>query len=279
MAFEIQSPAFANGEVIPRLFTCEGDDISPHLTWTEAPAGTQSFALFCNDPDAPGGTWWHWAAFDIPTDHAGLRAAVWDEAEYAPVVRAETPHTVAVRAGAQHAAAAPAKIAVPPAAETTYALAVAGGAAIDTVAGLTTGFAADTVVRACLSRCPAKDTPSTRIARHALDGVAGGIDDVQSAEELALDYSQTVLPPKKYILPPRETLFRFEGTNLEAVVAESDRLTVALGVHTCDMHAIHLLDRVHDQGYPDQHYQARRENHDRAQFRKRRQIYKITQTR
>jgi sulfhydrogenase subunit beta (sulfur reductase) len=85
-------------------------------------------------------------------------------------------------------------------------------------------------------------------------------DDVESVEELALDYTQTVLPPKKYILPPRETLFRFDGTRLEAVVAQSDRLTVALGVHTCDMHAIHLLDRVHERGYSDQHYQARREN-------------------
>ncbi len=75
MAFEIQSPAFADGDAIPRQFTCEGEDTSPHLTWSEAPAGTQSFVLLCDDPDAPGGTWWHWAAFDIPTDHAGLPEA------------------------------------------------------------------------------------------------------------------------------------------------------------------------------------------------------------
>lgn len=75
MAFEIKSPAFADGDGIPRQFTCEGADISPHLTWMEAPAGTQSFVLLCDDPDAPGGTWWHWAAFDIPTDHAGLPEA------------------------------------------------------------------------------------------------------------------------------------------------------------------------------------------------------------
>jgi hypothetical protein len=61
----LRSSAFADGSVIPRRFSCEGDDISPPLEWNDVPAGTKSFALLCEDPDAPGGTWHHWAAYDI----------------------------------------------------------------------------------------------------------------------------------------------------------------------------------------------------------------------
>ena len=59
------SIAFPDGAAIPRRFTCEGEDISPPLAWTDAPAETKSFVLLCDDPDAPGGTWHHWAAYDI----------------------------------------------------------------------------------------------------------------------------------------------------------------------------------------------------------------------
>ncbi|MEW6641745.1 MAG: YbhB/YbcL family Raf kinase inhibitor-like protein [Pseudomonadota bacterium] len=60
------SSAFADGAHIPRRFTCDGDNRSPPLQWSGAPAGTQSFALLCDDPDTPSGTWHHWAAYDIP---------------------------------------------------------------------------------------------------------------------------------------------------------------------------------------------------------------------
>lgn len=66
MPFEISSPAFANGEAIPVDFSCDGNDASPVLTWTEPPAGTQSFAIIMNDPDAPMGTWVHWVVYNIP---------------------------------------------------------------------------------------------------------------------------------------------------------------------------------------------------------------------
>ena len=67
----LQSPAFKNGERIPQRFTCDGADLSPPLAWSEAPPGTHSFALFCEDPDAPSGTFHHWAVYDIPvTSHA-----------------------------------------------------------------------------------------------------------------------------------------------------------------------------------------------------------------
>ena len=61
----LRSSAFADGTAIPRRFSCDGDDISPPLEWSDVPADANSFALLCDDPDAPGGTWHHWAAYDI----------------------------------------------------------------------------------------------------------------------------------------------------------------------------------------------------------------------
>jgi Raf kinase inhibitor-like YbhB/YbcL family protein len=68
----LESSAFSNGAAMPRRFTCEGEDLSPPLHWSGAPAGTASFVLLCDDPDAPSGTWRHWAAYDIPADRAAL---------------------------------------------------------------------------------------------------------------------------------------------------------------------------------------------------------------
>ncbi len=66
MAFRLSSPAFRDGDFIPKLHTCEGGDLSPALEWSGAPAGTQSFALIMDDPDAPAGVWNHWLLWDIP---------------------------------------------------------------------------------------------------------------------------------------------------------------------------------------------------------------------
>lgn len=66
MAFEIKSSAFKNNEMIPPVYTCDGKDISPPLSWNDAPAGTKSFALINDDPDAPVGTWDHWLIYSIP---------------------------------------------------------------------------------------------------------------------------------------------------------------------------------------------------------------------
>jgi Raf kinase inhibitor-like YbhB/YbcL family protein len=71
-AIRLVSPVFRDGEAIPRRFTCDGEDISPPLQWNGAPAETRSFVLLCDDPDAPAGTWHHWAVYDIPRDHTGL---------------------------------------------------------------------------------------------------------------------------------------------------------------------------------------------------------------
>ena len=56
---------FVDQAKIPRVCTCDGEDVSPALAWTGAPAETRSFALLCNDPDAPAGVWRHWAVYDI----------------------------------------------------------------------------------------------------------------------------------------------------------------------------------------------------------------------
>jgi len=71
VSFQLSTSAFHNG-VIPKNFSCEGEDVSPALVWTEAPAGTQSFALIADDPDAPAGTWVHWVLYDLPAGERGL---------------------------------------------------------------------------------------------------------------------------------------------------------------------------------------------------------------
>jgi Raf kinase inhibitor-like YbhB/YbcL family protein len=76
MPFEISSAAFANGEMIPTKFSCKGSDISPALTWTVPPAGTQSFALIMDDPDAPMGTWVHWVMYNIPASSREMKEAM-----------------------------------------------------------------------------------------------------------------------------------------------------------------------------------------------------------
>jgi|SRR5581483_2920411 Raf kinase inhibitor-like YbhB/YbcL family protein len=68
----VTSPAFADGESIPQKFTCSGENISPALEWSNAPTGTKSFALIVDDPDAPGGTFTHWVAYDIPASQTNI---------------------------------------------------------------------------------------------------------------------------------------------------------------------------------------------------------------
>jgi Raf kinase inhibitor-like YbhB/YbcL family protein len=72
MAFTISSRGFPNGGEIPKKFTCDGADVSPELAWSGPPAGTQSFALIADDPDAPVGTWTHWVLFNLPASVSSL---------------------------------------------------------------------------------------------------------------------------------------------------------------------------------------------------------------
>jgi len=72
MSLELTSAAFVNEQSIPAKYSCIGENISPALAWNEPPAGTQSFALIMDDPDAPAGTWVHWVLFNIPADTRSL---------------------------------------------------------------------------------------------------------------------------------------------------------------------------------------------------------------
>jgi Raf kinase inhibitor-like YbhB/YbcL family protein len=69
---ELKSSAFVEGEMIPKKYTCDAQDVSPALEWSGAPANTESFALICDDPDAPMGTWVHWVYYDIPAGTSSL---------------------------------------------------------------------------------------------------------------------------------------------------------------------------------------------------------------
>ena len=66
MSITIFSTAFANGEGIPKRFTCDGADISPQLSWKGSPSNTVSHVLIADDPDAPAGPWTHWVLYDLP---------------------------------------------------------------------------------------------------------------------------------------------------------------------------------------------------------------------
>jgi Raf kinase inhibitor-like YbhB/YbcL family protein len=70
--FSLRSDAFEDGQPIPVRHTCEGEDLSPSLAWTELPEGTRSLALVVDDPDAPGGTFTHWLAWGIDPAAGGL---------------------------------------------------------------------------------------------------------------------------------------------------------------------------------------------------------------
>ena len=72
MTFTLTSAAFQEGGAIPSRYTCDGEDLSPPLAWSEPPAGTRSVALISDDPDAPGKTWVHWVLYHLPPTSQGL---------------------------------------------------------------------------------------------------------------------------------------------------------------------------------------------------------------
>jgi Raf kinase inhibitor-like YbhB/YbcL family protein len=65
-AMKLTSTAFQEGGTIPKLYTCDDKDVSSPLSWSGAPEGARSFALICDDPDAPRGTWVHWVLWNLP---------------------------------------------------------------------------------------------------------------------------------------------------------------------------------------------------------------------
>lgn len=80
-AFALTSPAFDDESPIPSRYTCDGDDVSPPLSWVGVPQDTKSLALIVEDPDAPDPeapkmTWVHWVLYNLPLASSGLPEAV-----------------------------------------------------------------------------------------------------------------------------------------------------------------------------------------------------------
>lgn len=76
MNIRLTSAAFEDGKSIPAKYTCDAENLSPPLEWSNVPEGTRSFVLICDDPDAPRGTWVHWVLFDIPAEVTSLEEGV-----------------------------------------------------------------------------------------------------------------------------------------------------------------------------------------------------------
>jgi Raf kinase inhibitor-like YbhB/YbcL family protein len=76
MGVTVTSTAFTAGKPIPVKYTGQGEDVSPDLSWTDTPGSSVSFALVCDDPDAPAGTWVHWTMWNIPATSKGLTQGV-----------------------------------------------------------------------------------------------------------------------------------------------------------------------------------------------------------
>ena len=77
MAMTLNSPAFQQNDHIPSKYTCEGEDVSPPLTWEGVPSGAKSLVLIVDDPDAPDPkapktVWVHWVAYNIPPETRAL---------------------------------------------------------------------------------------------------------------------------------------------------------------------------------------------------------------
>ena len=81
MSFSLSSSAFVHEGQIPSNHTCDGEDLSPSLSWSGAPNGTRSLALIVDDPDAPDPdapkmTWVHWVLYNLPPDSVGLPESI-----------------------------------------------------------------------------------------------------------------------------------------------------------------------------------------------------------
>jgi Raf kinase inhibitor-like YbhB/YbcL family protein len=85
----VSSTAFAHNGMIPSQYTCDGKNISPQISWSRGPEGTKTYALICDDPDAPMKTWVHWLIYNIPAsvlaipeDDKGVKDALYGTTDF-----------------------------------------------------------------------------------------------------------------------------------------------------------------------------------------------------
>lgn len=83
MSLQLESRAFSNNEMIPVKYTCDGENVSPPLKWSDAPGETKSFAIIFDDPDAPSKTWVHWVLYNIPSEIQQLEEDISSDKELA----------------------------------------------------------------------------------------------------------------------------------------------------------------------------------------------------
>jgi sulfhydrogenase subunit beta (sulfur reductase) len=101
--------------------------------------------------------------------------------------------------------------------------------------------------------------PTYRIGGPVQKNGAFAFETIENPEELRLGYPTTILPPKKFLFPVKETLFEFEDAKKGIMKEpELDPPTVIFGIHACDLHAIRLLDHVFSTGQVDANYVNRR---------------------
>lgn len=89
----VSSIAFENNSLIPGKYTCDGENISPQISWSKGPDGTKTYVLICDDPDAPAKVWVHWliynipaAILEIPENAAGIKDAKYGTTDFRKTV-------------------------------------------------------------------------------------------------------------------------------------------------------------------------------------------------
>jgi Raf kinase inhibitor-like YbhB/YbcL family protein len=76
MTYQLESSAFSHGDPIPKVYSCDGENVSPPLTWGEPPAGAEALVLIMDDPDAPSGDFVHWVLYGLPAQAGSLPQGV-----------------------------------------------------------------------------------------------------------------------------------------------------------------------------------------------------------
>jgi len=90
MPLEVKAAAFSNGGEMPARYTCDGEGLSPALTWSGVPPAARTLALVVDDPDAPRGVFTHWVIWNVPARHAELPEGVPDRDTFADGARQGT---------------------------------------------------------------------------------------------------------------------------------------------------------------------------------------------